>query len=72
MNDIFRPAEKLRINMRNSFFKLNHPFQKTSTKQKGLSYIGPAIWNRIPEIMKKTRNLNAFKHKMKHYYLSDL
>ena len=72
MNDIFRLAEKLRINMRNSFFKLNHPFQKTSTKQKGLSYIGPAIWNRIPEIIKKTRNLNTFKNKMKQYYLNNL
>ena len=34
-----------------------------------LSYIGPAIWNRIPEILKKTKNMNTFKHKMKHYYL---
>ena len=72
MNEVFRPAENMRINTRNSFLKLNHPFWKTSTGQKGLSYIGPAIWNRIPEIIKKTRNLNTFKHKMKHYYLNDL
>ena len=72
MNEVFRPAENMRINTRNSFLKLNHPFRKTSTGQKGLSYIGPAIWNRIPEIIKKTRNLNTFKHKMKHYYLNDL
>ena len=71
MNEVFRPAENMRINTRNSFLKLNHPFRKTSTGQKGLSYIGPAIWNRIPEIIKKTRNLNTFKHKMKHYYLND-
>ena len=58
----------MRINTRNTFLKLNHTFQKTSTRQKGLSYIGPAIWNRIPEIFKKTINLNTFKHKMKHYY----
>ena len=62
----------MRINTRNGFLKLNHPFRKTSTEQKGLSYIGPAIWNKIPEIIKKTRNLNTFKHKMKHYYLNDL
>ena len=72
MNKVFRPALNMRINTRNSFLKLNHPFRKTSTGQKGLSYIGPAIWNRIPEIIKKTRNLNTFKHKMKHYYLNDL
>ena len=72
MNEVFRLAENMRINTRNSFLKLNHPFRKTSTGQKGLPYIGPAIWNRIPEIIKKTRNLNTFKHKMKHYYLNDL
>ena len=37
-----------------------------------MSYIGPAIWNRIQEILKKTKNLNTFKHKMKQYYLNDL
>ena len=37
-----------------------------------MPYIGPAIWNRIQEILKKTKNLNTFKHKMKHYYLNDL
>ena len=72
MNEVFWPAENMRIKTRNSFLKLNHSFRKTSTGQKGLSYIGPAIWNRIPEIIKKTRNLNTFKHKMKHYYLDDL
>ena len=64
--------KKMRINTRKSFLKLNHPLRKTSTGQKSLSYIGPAIWNRISEIIKKTRNLNTFKHKTKHYYLNDL
>ena len=72
MHEVFRSAENMRINMRNSFLKLNHPFRKTSTGQKGLSYIGPTIWNRIPEIFKKTKNLNTFKHMMKHYYLNDV
>ena len=64
MNEVFRPTENIRINTRNSFLKLNHPFRKTSTGQKGLPY--------MPKIIKKTRNLNTFKHKMKHYYLNDL
>ena len=72
MNEALRSAENMRINLRNSFLKLNHLFWKTSTGKKGLSYISPAIWNRIPEIIKKTRNLNTFKHKIKHYYLNDL
>ena len=71
-NEVFRLAENIRINTRNSFIKLNHLFQKNSAGQKGLSYIGPAIWNWIPDIFKKTRNLNTFKHKMLHYHLNDL
>ena len=58
--------------MRNSYLKLSHPFRKTSTGRNSLSYIGPAIWNRIPEILQKAKNLNTFKHKMKDYYLNDL
>ena len=68
----FQTGWNMRINTRNSFLKLNHPFRKASTGQKGLSYIGPAIWNRIPEIIKKTRNLNTLKQKMKNYYPNDL
>ena len=71
-NEVFRPAENIRINTRNSFLKLNHPFQKTSTGQKGLSYIGLAIWNRLPNILKKIKYLNTFKSKVRHYYLNDL
>ena len=57
--------------MRNSYLQLNHPFQKISNRQNPLTFTGPAIWNRIPEILKKTKNLNTFKHKMKHFYLND-
>ena len=64
MNEVFRPAENIRINTRSSFLKLNHPFRKSSTGKKGLSYIEPTIWNRIPEILKKTKNWNIFRHKM--------
>ena len=73
MNEVFRSTEKVRINTGNSYLKLSHPFRNTSTGQNDLSYVfGPAICNRIPEILKKTKNLNTFKHKMKHYYLNDL
>ena len=58
MNEIFRPVENISINTRNSY--LNHPFRKTSTRQKGLPYVGPAIWNKVPEILNKTKNLNTY------------
>ena len=64
-------SDRLKINMRNSCLKLSHPLRKTSTRQNGLSYAGHAIWNRIPEILKKIKNLNTFKHKMKDYYPYD-
>ena len=59
LGDVFIQAENIRITTRNSYLKLSNPFRKTSTGQKSLSYIGPAIWNRIPEIL-KTKNLNTF------------
>ena len=55
MNKVFRPTENIRINTRNSYLKLSHPFRKASTGQNGLSCTGPAIWNKIPEILKKTK-----------------
>ena len=66
-------AEYTRISTRrNSYFKLTHTFQNPSTKQNILPYIGPPIRNTIPEILKKTKKLKTFKHKMKHNYLNDL
>ena len=53
MNEVSRSAENLRINTRNSYLKLNHPFRKTNTRKNSLSSIKPAIW--------KTKNLNTFK-----------
>ena len=58
-------------NLHDCTFKLNHPFRKVNTGLNGLTYIGPAIWNRIPEILKKIKNLNTFSHKMRDY-LNDL
>ena len=61
MNEVSRLAENIRINTRNSYLKLSYPFRETSTEQNGLFYNGPAIWNRIPEISKTTKNLNTFQ-----------
>ena len=72
MKEVFRLGENIGINTKNSFLKLNHSFLRTSTGQKGFYYIGPAIWNRNPEFFHKTRNLNTFKHKIKHYHVNDL
>ena len=58
MNEVFRLAENTRIHTRNSYLKLNHPFQKTSNGENDLSYIG------VEEVLKKRENLNVFKLEM--------
>ena len=58
--------------LRNSYQKLQQPFRKTNTGQNALSFIGPALWNKVPEEIKRTTNLNAFKHNLKKHYLKEL
>ena len=72
LNEIFEFAPHCRIDTRNSFAKLKHLFRKTNMGQKTLSLpsIGPSLWNNVPEIMKKTNNLNAFEHNAKNLYLN--
>ena len=70
MNEVFKLAEQTRINTRNSCLTLSYPFWKTNTSQNDMSYIGPVIWSKITKILKKTKNLNTFKHRMKRYYLN--
>ena len=53
LNVIFEVAPHCKIDTRNSFAKLKHPFRKTNTGQKTLSYIGPSLWNNLPETIKK-------------------
>ena len=36
---------------------------ETNMGQKAISFIGPSLWNSLPELIKKTDNLNTFKHK---------
>lgn len=34
--------------------------------------IGPTIWNKMPEEIKRTTNLFTFKHNLKKYYLKEI
>ena len=58
--------------LRNSYQKLQQPFRKTITGQNALPFIGPALWNKVPEEIKRTTNLNAFKHNPKEHCLKAL
>ena len=55
MNEVFRLAENIRISTRNSYFKLSHPFRKTSAGQNSLSYIVPVIWTEFQKFWRKPK-----------------
>ena len=43
-----------------------------NTGQNALSFISLALWNKVPEKIKITMNLNTFKHNLKKHYLKEL
>ena len=72
LNEVFQIAPENNIQTRGSFLKLKYLFRKTNAGQRALSYIGPTIWNKIPDTLKRTKNLNTFKHNLKEHYLKEL
>ena len=54
LNEISKFDPYCRIDARNSFAGLQDPFCKTNMGQKTLLYIGPSLWNNLP---------NPFKNK---------
>ena len=70
LNEIFEFALHCRVDTRNSFAKLKHHFRKTNTRQKTLSYNGSSLQKNLPKTIKKTNNLNTFKHNVKCLYLN--
>ena len=70
MKFVYSP--QCRIESKSYFFKLKVLFRKTNMRQKGLSYIGPSLWNNLPGSMKKTNVLNTFEHELKKKYLGSL
>ena len=71
MSEIYNPVSKNGINTRNGFLKLQQPSRKTKQGQNCLSYFGPSIWNKLPERIKDSNNLNNFKHKIKDHYFKE-
>ena len=68
---VFQAALENNIQTRGSFLKLKCPFHKTNTCQMVLSYIGPTIWSKTPDTLKRTNNLSKFKHNLKGHYLKE-
>ena len=72
LNEVFDVATESNFQLRSSFQKLKCPFRKTNNGQNALSYIGPTFWNQTPHTLKRSNNLNTFKHNFKKYYLKEL
>ena len=68
MNDVFKPAGQSTTATRTCLFKLSQPLRKTNHGQKSLSYVAPCIWNKLPNFLKTTENVNTFKYRVKKHY----
>ena len=53
LNQVFEIAFPNNLRTRNSYLKLIFPFRKINMGQKALSFIGPSIWNKTAEVLKK-------------------
>ena len=65
LSQVFQTAPENNIQTRGRFLKLTCPFHKTNAGQMALSYIGPT------DILKRTNNLNMFKHNLKEHYVKE-
>ena len=72
LNKVFELASPNNLRTRKRYLTLICPFRKTNMGQNALSFIGPSIWNKTPEVLKKTNSINTFKHNLKKYYLTQL
>ena len=72
LNEVFKLASPNNLRTRNRYLKLICLFRKTNMGQNALSFIDPSIWNKTPEVPKKTTSINTFKHNFKKYYRTQL
>ena len=69
MNEIYTTTSQNNTVTRNSL-KLLQPLRTKALSQKCLSYLGPFIWNGLPDDVKLSNNVNTFKHKVKKTFLT--
>ena len=67
LNEVFELACPNNLRTRNSYLKLICPFLKTNMGQNALSFIGPSIWYKTSEVLKKINSINTFKHNLKKF-----
>ena len=65
LNEIFELPCPSNLRTKNRYLKLICPFRKSNMGQNALSFIDPSIWDKTPEVLKKTNSINTFKHNFK-------
>ena len=72
LDEVFMKASESSSSLRNSHQKLQQPLSNTNSGQNALSFVGPALWSKVPKEIKRTTKLNAFKHNLEKNYLKEL
>ena len=65
MNEIYKTYNENNTVTRNSSFKLLQLLSTKALSQKQLSYLGPFIWNILPDDAKLSNNVNVLKLNLK-------
>ena len=68
LNEVFDIATESNFQLTSSFQKLKCLIRKTKNDKYDLSYIDPTFWNQNPHTVKRSNNLNTFKHNFKKYF----
>ena len=70
-SEIYHPLEQ-RQHTRRSKHKLYLPQRTSNIGQKGISYLGPRTWNKLPSEIKSVGTVNTFKHDIKTKFFEEL
>ena len=65
MSDVFKQTGQPNTTTRVSLLKLSQPLRRTNHGQNNISYIAPITWNNLPNSLKTTGNLNAYKNRVR-------
>ena len=71
VSEMFLPIKQSH-NTRRSQNKLWIPNQKTNRGLGNISYVGPRLWNSLPNYLKSSESVNKFKHKSKELFFNNL
>ena len=65
MNEIYKTSNQNNIVTRNSSSKLFQPLRNKTLTKKYWSYLGPLIWNGLPDDFELSKSVSTFNHKIK-------